>query len=155
MDKNKNVFTKLKGLSKKENNSSLNTQRQNTREAKPAILYEMPDDNFNHSFKHHEDIQEFGDELNNIFVVHHERTFMKEYAMHLIDLLSSYVKNESFSKTTRYFALEQIFRSSVTKKLIEKHLSKKEREIHTNQALAYLFACISPNPELTKKLETE
>tara|TARA_A200000113_G_scaffold196537_1_gene187632 strand:- start:42 stop:491 length:450 start_codon:yes stop_codon:yes gene_type:complete len=149
MDKNKNVFTKLKGLSKKENNSSLNTQRQNTREANPAILYEMPDDNFNHSFKHHEDIQEFGDELNNI-----ERTFMNEYAMHLIDLLSSYVKNESLSKTTRYFALEQIFRSSVTSKLIDQHLSKEEREIHTNQALAYLFACLSPNPELTKTLET-
>lgn len=150
MDKNKNVFTKLKGLSKKDNNSSLNTQRQNIKEAKTAFLYEMPDDNFNHSFKHHEDIQEFGDELNNI-----DHVFMNEYAMHLIDLLSSYVKNESFSKTTRYFALEQIFRSSVTKKLIEKHLSKKEREIHTNQALAYLFACMSPNPELTKKLETE
>ena len=149
MDKNKNVFTKLKGLSKKENNSSLNTQRQNIKKAKPAILYEMPDDNFNHSFKHHEDIQEIGDELNNI-----ERTFMNEYAMHLIDLLSSYVKNESFSKTTRYFALEQIFRSSVTKKLIDQHLSKKEREIHTNQALAYLFACMSPKHELTEKLET-
>tara|TARA_R100001460_G_scaffold15640_6_gene34406 strand:+ start:309 stop:779 length:471 start_codon:yes stop_codon:yes gene_type:complete len=140
MDNGKSVFTKLRGLSKKDNNTSLNTLREDIKEGNPASVFKLPNDNFNHSVKHHEDIQEIGDELNSI-----ERVFMNEHAMHLIDLLTGYVKDKNLSKTTRYFALEQVFRSSVTKEIFEKHLSEEECEIHTNRALDYLFACMTPN----------
>ena len=141
MDNGKSVFTKLRGLSKKDNNTSLNTPRKNIQQNAPGTVHQMPDDNFNHSVKHHEDIQEIGDELNSI-----DRIFMNEHAMHLIDLLTGYVKEKKLSKTTRYFALEQVYRSSVTKEIFEKHLSEEECEIHTNRALDYLFACMTPNP---------
>ena len=132
------VFTKLKGLSKKDKNTSLNSAKDDINQKFPKVVYDLSKEK---KYYHHRDIKEIGDELNSI-----DRIFMNEHAMHLIDLLTGYVKDKNLSKTTRYFALEQVFRSSVTKEIFEKHLSEEECEIHTNRALDYLFACMTPNP---------
>ena len=132
------VFTKLKGLSKKDKNTSLNSAKDDINQKFPKVVYDLSKEK---KYYHHRDIKEIGDELNNI-----DDVFMNKHAMHLIDLLTGYVKDKNLSKTTRYFALEQVFRSSVTKEIFEKHLSEEECEIHTNRALDYLFACMTPNP---------
>jgi len=113
---------------------------ENKSKTKTASLYaihSMPITNFNHSAKHHEDIKEIGDDLASI-----TDFYWNKRATHLIHLLTGYIKNEYFSKTTRYFALEQVFRSSTTKKIFEKHLSEEEYELNSKKALDYLFACM-------------
>lgn len=137
MDNGKSVFTKLRGLSKKDNNTSLNTLREDIKEGNPASVYKLPGTNFNHSSKHHADIKEIGDDLATI-----TDGVMNKRATHLIDLLTGYIKNEYFSKTTRYFALEQVFRSSTTKKIFETYLSEEEYELNSKKAMDYLFACM-------------
>ena len=141
MDNGKSVFTKLRGLSKKDNNTSLNTLREDIKEGNPASVYRLPP-NFNHSAKHHADIKEIGDDLATITAEEYADGVMNKRSTHLIDLLTGYIKNEYFSKTTRYFALEQVFRSSTTKKIFETYLSEEEYELNSKKALDYLFACM-------------
>ena len=133
------VFTKLKGLSKKDKNTSLNSAKDDINQKFPKVVYDLSKEK---KYYHHRDIKEIGDELNNI-----DDVFMNKHAMHLIDLLTGYVKDEhnNLPMEARYFALEQVFRSSVTKEIFEKYLSDEECEIHTNRALDYLFACMTPS----------
>ena len=134
------VFTRLKGLSSKDNNSSIPHGKE--RVQKTTIV-----DIGKH--KHDKDIMELGDLLaiKKQKVPLHYKTYFDDECRQIYQLLEKYIRNTDLPYETRELALLQIHRSSIVAELTEvlmgKELNKKHmdnlfndrRQIAANESL--------------------
>lgn len=122
------VFTRLKGLSSKDNNSSIPDGKE--RVQKTTIV-----DIGKH--KHDKDIMELGDLLaiKKQKVPLHYKTYFDDECRQIYQLLEKYIRNTDLPYETRELALSQIHRSSIVVELTEVLMGKELNKKHMDNLL--------------------